>query len=74
MGSSRGVDVESEVTDAGEAMVDPEQLRQVLDNLVRNAIEATAEGGRVVLTVRGRGNAVELEVAIQEVLDRHAST
>jgi signal transduction histidine kinase len=63
MGRSRGITVESEVSAAGEAKVDPEQLHQVLDNLVRNAIEATPEGGRVVLTVRSRGNTFELEVA-----------
>jgi signal transduction histidine kinase len=63
MGRSRGVTVESDVSGAGEARVDSEQMRQVLDNLLRNAIEATPEGGRVVLRARSRGNASEIEVA-----------
>lgn len=33
-------------------LVDPERLRQVLQNLVRNAIEAMAQGGRATVRVR----------------------
>lgn len=42
---------------------DPERLRQVLQNLVRNAIEAMPEGGRLTLRVRLGEDQVELEVA-----------
>ena len=59
---SRGVRVEVEASGAGIAVVDPAQLRQALDNLVRNAVEATPEGGRVSLAARreGGGHAVEV--------------
>jgi signal transduction histidine kinase len=63
LGQSRGVIVEAEVSAASDAAVDPEQIRQVLDNLVRNAIEATPEGGHVMVTVRNRGDVYEIEVA-----------
>ena len=43
---SRGVRIEVAAPGAGTAVVDPAQLRQALDNLVRNAVDATPEGGR----------------------------
>jgi two-component system, NtrC family, sensor histidine kinase HydH len=52
---SRGVRLEVEASGVGTAVVDPAQLRQALDNLVRNAVEATPEGGRVDLAVRREG-------------------
>jgi signal transduction histidine kinase len=59
---ARGVRVEVEASGAGIAVVDPAQLRQALDNLVRNAVEATPEGGRVSLSARREagGHAVEV--------------
>ena len=47
---------------AGTAVVDPAQLRQALDNLVRNAVEATPEGGRVSLAARREGGGHAIEV------------
>ena len=45
--------------------VDPERLRQVLQNLLRNAIEAMTEGGRATLRVQpapGQPDEVQIEV------------
>ena len=52
LGARRGVAVEVDAAGAGTAEVDADQLRQALDNLLRNAVEATPAGGRVRLTVR----------------------
>ncbi|HYN03037.1 MAG TPA: ATP-binding protein [Vicinamibacteria bacterium] len=62
LAEARGVRVEVEASGAGIAVVDPAQLRQALDNLVRNAVEATPEGGRVSLSARREagGHAVEV--------------
>jgi two-component system sensor histidine kinase PilS (NtrC family) len=45
------------------ASADPAQLRQVLWNLVRNAVQASTEGAEVDVAVRAREGAVELAVA-----------
>ncbi len=41
---------------------DPERLRQVLMNLVRNALEAMPEGGTVTLRTRNADRVVEIDV------------
>jgi signal transduction histidine kinase len=45
------------------ATVDPDRVRQILLNLVRNGIEAVAEGGHVSILVRRLAEAVEIGVA-----------
>ena len=64
-GVKPGVEVRFEGEGVGEILLDPEQLRQVLTNLIDNAIEAMPEGGEVVVSLhRDRGEAVV------EVLDQ----
>jgi signal transduction histidine kinase len=60
--SSRGVALEADVDGAGAGVVDAGQLRQAVDNLLRNAVEATPEGGRVavVATTGPRGHSIEV--------------
>jgi signal transduction histidine kinase len=62
LAEARGVRLEVETTGAGTAPVDPAQMTQALDNLVRNALEATPEGGRVTLVARREdgGHAIEV--------------
>jgi signal transduction histidine kinase len=45
-----------------EVVIDPEQLRQALDNLLRNAVEATPPGGTVSLAGRVTSRELFLEV------------
>jgi signal transduction histidine kinase len=63
LAGARGMALEATASGAGEATLDPDRIREALENLVRNAIEATPEGGRVALTTRGDADAVEIEVA-----------
>lgn len=62
LAESRGVTLDVEAGAAGTAVCDPGQLRQAVDNLVRNAIEATPEGGQVtVVAARGsKGHTIEV--------------
>jgi PAS domain S-box-containing protein len=60
---SAGVVVRSEFAEALPAVLaDPQRLRQVLLNLVRNAMEAMASGGCLTLRLRAAGDAVEIDV------------
>jgi signal transduction histidine kinase len=61
--SERGVQLEVEI-DGGEPLleVDAQRLRQVLGNLVANAIRHSPDGGAVVLRLRSRDGHARLEV------------
>ena len=50
--ATRRVTIESDLTGAGDAVFDPDQLKQAVDNLLRNAIDASPDGGRVRLEAR----------------------
>jgi PAS domain S-box-containing protein len=45
------------------AEADPDKLRQVLDQLVSNALKYSASGGTVTVSARRRGDAVEVSVS-----------
>jgi len=62
LAGSRGVSLDVDATGTGEAFVDPGQLKQALDNLIRNAIDATPAGGTVHVTARSgaRGHIIEV--------------
>jgi signal transduction histidine kinase len=63
LAESRGVSLEVEPTSLGSARLDPDQIRQVLDNLLRNAIEATPAGGVVTLAARRVGGGSVITVS-----------
>jgi signal transduction histidine kinase len=62
LGEARGVALRADTKAAGRVVVDPSQLRQAVDNLVRNAIEATPEGGRVEVVARCGAEACTISV------------
>ncbi|HEX9636421.1 MAG TPA: HAMP domain-containing sensor histidine kinase [Acidobacteriota bacterium] len=63
--SAAGVTFAQDIPDPLTISADPDAVRTVLQNLVDNALNATAAagGGRVLLRARAAGAAVELEVA-----------
>jgi signal transduction histidine kinase len=62
MADARGVALGVEAAGSGRATADPAQLRQAVENVVRNAIEATPAGGSVTVAVvtGGRGHSIEV--------------
>jgi signal transduction histidine kinase len=62
MAVERGVTIVASVEGAGKASLDPEQMRQALDNIVRNAIEATPEGGGVSVSASSGPEGHSIEV------------
>lgn len=48
--------------DATALRTDPDQVQQIVVNLALNAIDATAQGGTVVLRAKRRGDAIVLEI------------
>jgi signal transduction histidine kinase len=63
LAESREVRLGVESTSVGTAVLDPDQIRQVLDNLLRNAIEATPARGDVTLAARRGGVGVVITVS-----------
>jgi len=57
-----GVSLKLEAPQVLDISVDPDQIRQALLNLLRNAIEAAGEGGHVSLKVEENGDQVQLSI------------
>lgn len=61
--ATEGVTLTTDADDVPGASLDARRVRQVLGNLLSNALRHTPRGGRVTVRVRRIGEAVELEVA-----------
>jgi signal transduction histidine kinase len=59
---TRRITIATDVAGAGDAVLDPDQLKQAIDNLLRNAIDASPDGGRVRLEARhdAAGHVIEV--------------
>jgi signal transduction histidine kinase len=61
---TRNITLAVEIGDGlGRAHVDPQRLSQILGKLMDNAFAFTAKGGRVVLTVSGDTDIIQIDVA-----------
>ena len=58
-----GVALVADATDLPELELDPHRIRQVIGNLLANALRHTPVGGRITVSARRDGDAVVLEVA-----------
>lgn len=58
----RGVTLAAEVAEGARVLASEEALRQVMDNLIENAVRFSARGGEVRVRVAVRGERVEIEV------------
>jgi len=63
LAKTRGVLLDTDVTEAGQAIADPDQLRQAVDNVLRNAVEATPSGGRVSVRATSTGGEHSIQVS-----------
>jgi two-component system CheB/CheR fusion protein len=59
---AKGLTLASALDDAGAIHVDPDRLRQIVWNLLKNAVEFTPEGGSVHAALRATPGAIEIEV------------
>jgi signal transduction histidine kinase len=61
LAESRHIELRSEVGDQN-VVIDSEQMRQAIENLLRNALEATPEGGEVSLRAQASARECTIEV------------
>ena len=59
----KGVEIAADLEDVGIARCDPVRLGQAVDNLLTNAIKFSPDGGRVSVTLSGRGETAVITVA-----------
>jgi signal transduction histidine kinase len=62
LAGSRAVGLEATPSQPIVMKADPDQLRQALENLVRNAVEATPPEGRITLSAQRRGKTIVINV------------
>ncbi|MBI5586573.1 MAG: sensor histidine kinase, partial [Deltaproteobacteria bacterium] len=61
--TAAGVRLDLELSpEPGTCRFDPDQIKQVLINLIKNAVEAMPQGGRVILRTRGNSQGVFVDV------------
>ena len=60
---SRGVELEAQLSDLPDVTCCPGKINQVVLNLITNAIDACAAGGKVVVRSRAVENGAEIEVS-----------
>ncbi|HYR47727.1 MAG TPA: response regulator, partial [Candidatus Polarisedimenticolia bacterium] len=63
LAAEKHITIRSDASSVGEVLADAGKLKQMLLNLVSNAIKFTAEGGTVTITARRLPGAVEIAVA-----------
>jgi signal transduction histidine kinase/CheY-like chemotaxis protein len=63
LAAEKRITIRSEASSVGEVLADAGKLKQMLLNLVSNAIKFTPEGGTVTITARRLQGAVEIAVA-----------
>jgi signal transduction histidine kinase len=61
---ARGIDIDLvvEADDAPRIQCDPAEMREMLTNLIFNAVDAMPQGGRITIRARSQGNWVLIEV------------
>jgi len=63
LAAEKRITIRSEASSVGEVLADAGKLKQMLLNLVSNAIKFTSEGGTVTITARRLPGAIEIAVA-----------
>jgi two-component system sensor histidine kinase BaeS len=61
--ATRNVQIDAHTPNTVVAVVDPERIRQVIGNLVTNALRATPAGGQIALILRAERKRAVIEVA-----------
>ncbi len=63
LAAKKGITLQSSAGDAGDVLADPGKVKQMLLNLVSNAIKFTSEGGTVTITALRLKDTLEISVA-----------